>query len=96
MQVKVLKAEMTERTVNRKRDGKSFTFREQSAQVSLQNGEVRNVALSLDEGQAPYAPGVYSILDTSFYVDRNNKLALGRLHLAPVSAVAETSRRQAG
>lgn len=92
MKIQVLKAEMQERTVTRKRDGKSFTFREQSAVVDLPNGERRVVAVSLEEGQAPYAVGVYTLLDSSFFVDRNGRLALGRLHLAPLS---EASRKVA-
>lgn len=92
MKVRVVKAELSERTVTRRRDSKQFTFREQSAQVDLPNGERRVIALSLDEGQAPYAAGEYNILDASFYVDRNARLALGRLHLAPVSE----SLRKAG
>lgn len=97
MKIRVTKAEVTERTVHRKRDGKAFTFREQPAQVDFPNGERRIVALSLDEGQAPYALGEYTILDSSFFVDQNNRLQLGRLHLAPVlSEAGKTPVRQAG
>jgi hypothetical protein len=85
MKLRVVEAKVMERNVVRKRDGKSFQFREQSAQVDLPNGERRVIAVSLEEGQAPYAPGVYDLLDTSFFVDRNGRLALGRLHLVPES-----------
>lgn len=96
MKIKVTEAKVTERTVVRRRDGKSFTFREQSAQADMANGERRIVALGLEEGQAPYPVGEYTILDSSFFVDRNNKLALGRLHLAPAVASVVEGRRQAG
>lgn len=88
MKVRIVEAKVQERNVTRRRDQKSFTFREQSAQVDLPNGERRVIAVSLEEGQGPYAPGVYELLDASFYVDRNNRLALGRLHLAPESGAS--------
>lgn len=88
MKIQILKAEHSERTVVRRRDSKSFTFREQSGVVDLPNGERRVIAVSLEEGQAPYPVGSYTLLDTSFFVDRNSRLALGRVHLAPVLSEA--------
>lgn len=96
MKLKVQEAKVNERTVVRKRDSKAFTFREQPALVDLPNGERRVVNVSLEEGQAPYQPGDYDILDTSFYVDQNGRLAIGRLHLAPARPGVVEGRRQAG
>lgn len=91
MKINVSSTEVKVRNVSRKRDGKAFTFREQSGTVDLPNGERRVIALSLEEGQAGYAPGVYTLLDASFFVDRNGRLALGRLHLAPLVEAARKS-----
>lgn len=86
MKIRVVKSEVAQRNVTRKRDGKAFAFREQSAQVDMPNGERRVIAVSLEDGQGPYPPGDYTLMDSSFYVDRNGRLSLGRLHLAPVEA----------
>lgn len=96
LKLKITSTEIATRTVVRRRDQKSFTFREQSAAVSFPNGETRIVAVSLEEGQGAYSPGEYTLLPTSFYVDRNNKLALGRLHLAPVLVEAGSPARKVG
>jgi Helix-destabilising protein len=96
MKIRVTEAKSTERTVVRRRDGKLFTFREQSGLVELPNGERRVIALGLEEGQGPYPVGEYTVLDSSMFVDRNNKLALGRLHLAPVVATVVENRQKAG
>lgn len=93
LKLKIASTEVKSRTVVRQRDRKEFTFREQSAQVSFPNGEVRVIAVSLEDGQAGYPVGEYTLLPSSFYVDRNNRLALGRLHLAP--AVSEVARKSA-
>lgn len=93
LKLKITSTEIKSRTVNRKRDGKEFTFREQACQIAFPNGEVRVIAVSLEEGQGAYPVGEYTLLPSSFYVDRNNRLALGRLHLAP--AVAEVARKSA-
>lgn len=95
MKVRVMSPEIKERTIKRASDGKEFSFREQSALVDFPNGERRVIALSLEKGQAAYSPGEYNVLDSSFTVDRNGKLAVDRLHLAPVSAVQEAGRKTA-
>lgn len=93
MRVKVAEAKVTERNITRKRDGRQFTFREQSGLVDFPNGERRVIALSLDEGQSAYPVGEYTVLDSSFVVDQNGRLAIGRVHLSPV--VSEAARKTA-
>lgn len=39
------------------------------------------IGVVLDEKQPAFAPGVYTLLSESFYVDRNGNLTLGRLRL---------------
>lgn len=93
MKLKITSAEVVHRNIHSKRLNKDFVFHEQSALTDLPNGERRQVVVSLEDGQGAYPVGEYTVLDTSFYVDRNNKLALGRLHLAPV--VSEAGRKTA-
>jgi hypothetical protein len=95
MKLKVVEAKVSERTVVRARDQRAFKFREQSALMDLPNGERRVIAVSLEEGQSPYPPGEYQLMDSSFTVDRNGRLAIGRVHLSPAVAGVE-GRRQAG
>lgn len=96
MKIKITSAEVRHRKVFSKKLNKEFEFHEQSALTDLPNGERRQVIVSLEADQAAYPVGEYNVLDSSFFVDRNNKLALGRLHLAPVVSVADGGRRQAG
>lgn len=92
MKVRIKSAQVAERRISRKSDGREFVFREQQAVVAV-GEEVRVIAVSLDADQAPYPPGEYELLDGSFYVDRNSRLQVGRLALKPLSAAA---LRQAG
>lgn len=41
------------------------------------------IGVVLDEKQPAFQVGVYTLLDQSFYVDRNANLTLGRLRLQP-------------
>lgn len=93
MRVRVKSAQVTERRINRKSDGKSFLFREQQGVVQV-GEETRVISVGLADEQSPYAPGEYELTDGSFYVDRNGRLQLGRLSLKPVMASA--SSRQVG
>lgn len=91
MRVRVKSAQVQERRIKRKSDGREFLFREQPGLVSV-GEETRIISVSLESDQAPYPVGEYELLDGSFYVDRNGRLQLGRLALKPVAA----SLRQAG
>ena len=93
MKILVKTAEVRTRAITRARDQKKFAFREQDAFVTL-GEEVRLIALTLTEDQAAYPPGQYEVLlDGSVYVDRNNRLALGRLALKPLVAAAPQARQ---
>lgn len=96
MKLKITSAEVAHRKVFSKRLNKEYEFHEQSGLMELANGERRRVLVDLEAGQSAYPVGEYTVMETSFYVDRNNKLAIGRLHLAPVVSVADGGRRQAG
>jgi len=47
------------------------------------------MVLSLEKDQPPYAPGVYTVAPTSFYVGKYNKLQVGRLQLLPAQPAAK-------
>lgn len=96
MKVKVVEATISVRRITRAADKKVFEFREQPALVDFPNGERRKIALSLADDQLAYHPGEYLVMDASFEVDRNGRLALGRtLALQPVAA-SVADKRQAG
>ena len=86
MELEIKSAEIETRSIVRARDQRKFAFREQAGFVKL-NDEVRKITVSLAEDQAPYPVGKYLVLlEGSAYVDRNGRLALGRLALKPLSA----------
>ena len=97
MRLKVKSAQVFERKVVSNKNGKEYKFREQEALVTL-GDETRIVVVSLEQDQAPYPPGEYDLLETSFDVDRDRRLAFKRrLALKPVAVAAGVpGQRQAG
>lgn len=81
------------------RTGQQFQVNEQEAWIYLfgpdGNPHPYPLRLVLDidvqKGQQPYPVGVYQVSPTCFYVNRFNKLDVGRLVITPVTA----STRQA-
>jgi len=69
----------------RSRDGKTFSVREQEAYVRM-GREVRKVALRVEEGGQPLAPGDYQVADASFGTDQYDNLVVKRIVLEPVVA----------
>lgn len=98
MKIRFASAMVKERNVTAKATGKAYTFREQEALCDFPNGERRVISVSLDTGQGAYPPGEYTVGDGSFFVDRNNKLAVGRLALHPVQGaqIVQDAARKAG
>lgn len=92
MRVLVKSAQVTERRIKRKSDGREFVFREQQGIVRV-GEETRVIGVNLESDQAAYPVGEYELMDGSFYVDRNGRLQLGRLALKSVVAAVQ---RQAG
>jgi len=88
MKIRVKSAEVATRSVKRKTDGREFKFREQDAFAAM-GDEVRRFTLSLSDDQPAYPPGEYEVIfDQSVEVDRNGRLALKRLAIRPLVAVA--------
>lgn len=93
MRVKVKSAQVFERKVHSTKHNKDYTFREQEALVQV-GDETRIIVLSLEEEQVGYAPGEYEVLETSFEVDRDRRLAFRRrLALKPVAVAAAPGAR---
>ncbi|HTD72162.1 MAG TPA: single-stranded DNA-binding protein [Steroidobacteraceae bacterium] len=86
MKVRFTSLMVKERNITAKATGKAYTFREQEALVEFPNGERRVIAVSLEKDQSAYSLGEWLVGDGSFVVDRNNKLAVGRLALTPAVA----------
>ena len=75
-----------------KASGKPFTIRKQSgyAYVVDDNGQPQpypeSIDLNLDREQLAYAPGMYVVLDASFYVGDFKSLSIGKLRLQSLEA----------
>jgi hypothetical protein len=68
-----LKANVNTQEVTEKRgnkNGKEWCIREQPVLVTLPNGEVRRLALSLEPNDAPLALGEYVPKDSAIYAAR--------------------------
>lgn len=74
-----------------KNAGKQVTFYEQEAWAHLCNKDgtphpyPSRTLIGLENPEAPIKPGMYTLGDSCFFVDRFGKLALGRLQLQPVA-----------
>jgi len=68
--------------------GKPYTIHEQSA-LLFRDGEKypERIKLNLDDGATPYAPGQYSLHDSSFSVNRYDSLQV-RPVLSPLKVQA--------
>lgn len=87
LKIRVVAAEVFSRQVKSRATGKEYLFRDQMG-VALIGSDSSPCKVSLSEDQAGYPVGVYEVLETSFYVDRDGKLALGRLALRPLQDAA--------
>jgi len=100
LRIQVEKAEVSTRTGTSKRTGQPYTIREQECWVHTcdRSGVVHphpeRVVLMLDDNQAPYPAGSYTICPSSLYVDRFRQLDL-RLRLKPVTAATVAASRAA-
>lgn len=85
--IEVTNTEVQDRSGVSKRTNQPYTIREQTAFVTLPNGEYRQIKLSLGDSAQPYAPGNYrlSYVDMA-YVDRFSSLSFGRPVLIPLNA----------
>lgn len=72
--------------------GKPYFIRKQAAWAHTYDAQgnlnpyPERIELSLNDGQEPFNPGVYTLSDKSFFVGDFGKLEVGRLILDPVAA----------
>src|SRR5690348_5055854 len=87
MQIRIVAAEVFSRQVKSNKTGQTYLFREQMA-VAVIAGDSSPCKVSLDDKQSAYPVGLYEVLESSFYVDRDRNIALGRLQLRPAAEAA--------
>ena len=89
MKIEAKSSEVKVKSGNAKRTGKPYTIREQEAYLHVPGGAYpERCVLNLEEGQEPYAPGIYETAN-ELYVGDFGRLAVSRrMALAPVRKVA--------
>lgn len=85
MQIRIVLGQVFSREVTSKQTGKRYLFREQMG-VALLGGDSAPCKVPLEADQPPYAEGLYDLEESSFYVDRDRNVAIGRMRLRPVVA----------
>lgn len=90
MQLRIVSGEIATRRVTGK-DGTKYLFRDQQALFGA-DGETSWLPIRLADDQAAYPPGEYELLASSFYVNREGRLTLGRINLRPLSAAPAAAR----
>lgn len=94
IRIEIKTANVTPRNIVAKqgpRAGQTIQLLEQEAYAETygDNGKhayPSRITLNLESNEKPYPPGVYTVDPASLYVDRFQKLQLGRLRLTPVAA----------
>lgn len=66
-----------------KSSGQPFTINEQSAYIFLGQDYPQLFKLNLENGQAPYPAGLYTLHPSSIYVGDFQKLRVGKIVLVP-------------
>lgn len=85
MQIEIHDENVNVRTVNTQ-DGRNLTFRSQVAWLQqAQKPYPVEMVINLEEGQQPYQKGTYKVEDTTYYVGKFGRLAVGRLQLKPIA-----------
>ncbi len=69
------------------KDGRQFVIRNQTGWLHVDGSQdyPERVKVRIDDGQPPYAPGMYLIADESYYINRFGSLQLGALRLVPLA-----------
>lgn len=97
IRIEIKSEQLTPRQITPKQGpnvGKIMTFHEQEAWVLLPGADGKprpypqRIVLNVDadKGQKAYAPGVYTLSDSAFFVNRFGSLELGRILLVAVAA----------
>lgn len=92
IRIEIKSPAVTENSGVAKNTGKPYTIRKQTAWAHVvdQDGKPyeypARVELQLENDQAPFQPGNYTIAPASFFVGDYDKLAMRRLVLQPLQA----------
>lgn len=78
LKVLIMNAHVNQRDLPARGEKPAMTFRTQSAAIDRPGDFPLPFALSLDEGQAPYQPGEYTLCPTSFQNDKYGGLQFAR------------------
>jgi hypothetical protein len=81
--VEVKHADVIEKAVRGRTDGREYLIREQLGYVDTGKPYPQEVRIPVETGREPYAVGKYLVDPTCLYVDRYGKLSLGRVKLVP-------------
>ncbi|EFP2198507.1 DNA-binding protein [Escherichia coli] len=68
-----------------KSTGKPYTISEQSGYIFLGGDYPQLFKIPLEQGQAPYAAGLYELHPSGIYVGDFQKLRVGKIVLTPIS-----------
>ncbi len=79
--VEIKHAEVIEKAVRGRTDGREYLIREQLGYVDTGKPYPQEVRIPVENGREPYGPGKYTVDPSCLYVDRYGKLSLGRLKL---------------
>jgi hypothetical protein len=80
LKIRIIAAEVFSRGITSKKTGTAYVFREQVGVLQV-GGDSQPCKVSLRDDRPAYPVGLYEVADSSFYVDRDGKLAVGRLEL---------------
>lgn len=95
LRVVVESAEVSEKSGTSPKTGKPYRIREQGAYIFLLGADAKekkfptHMRINLDDDQAPFPPGEYSLAMTSLYVGRFDALRVGRVDLTPRNVAAQ-------
>ncbi|HBB0296964.1 TPA: DNA-binding protein [Escherichia coli] len=68
-----------------KSTGKPYTISEQSGYIFLGGDYPQLFKIPLEQGQAPYAAGLYELHPSSIFVGDFQKLRVGKIILTPIT-----------
>lgn len=96
LRVMIESEEVKEKSGTSPRTGKPYRIREQGAYIYLigkdgkENRFPAQMRVSLEDDQAPYKQGEYTLALSSLYVGRFDSLVVGRVDLIPKSQPARS------
>ncbi len=91
MKIEIKSTEVDSRSGTRA-DGKPWSIRTQKGYAHLGDDYPVKVSLQLEQDQAAYPAGMYTMLDSSFFVGQYDKLQIGKINLQSIDKLASPVR----